>query len=161
VTPAGPAALPSAGSRRPRLGRQLHYCRLQQEEGKEPFVRGLLLGPCSLSEMGCQRLNAQVTGLYIPDLDVGSPRSCTSLMFFFLLLFLCTTFLLVCCNEAVIIYSVVTRLKERQMTVVPLLQQGLCLYTYEGVSSQGGVPWELSVAPLRLITNTIICNTPP
>jgi hypothetical protein len=75
ATPAAPLRCPVPvqgfqSSRRPRLGRQLHYCQLQQGEGKEPFVRGLLLGPCSLSEMGCQRLNAQVTGPYIPDLDV-------------------------------------------------------------------------------------------
>jgi hypothetical protein len=34
------------------------------------------------------------------------------------------------------------------MTTIPLLQQGLCLYTYEGVRSQG-------VFPLG-----IICRTP-
>jgi hypothetical protein len=35
---------------------------------------------------------------------------------------------------------------------ISLLQRELCLYTGEGVRSQEGVPWELSVALLELIT---------
>jgi hypothetical protein len=51
--------------------------------------------------------------------------------------------------------------RERQMTVVYFIAgRTLFIYRWRGAFSRG-VPWELSVAPLGLITNTIFCNTPP
>ena len=50
--------------------------------GKKPFVRGLLLGPCSLIEMGCQRLNAHVTGLYSRSRCISSLVHFTDVCFF-------------------------------------------------------------------------------
>lgn len=72
ATPAVPlrCPVPVQGFQTAAVGEATALLSTAARRGKEPFVRGLLLGPCSLSEMGCQRLNAQVTGLYIPDLDV-------------------------------------------------------------------------------------------